>query len=152
MDTRAVKTTDEVTGTKRRILAAEDVKLAGLVAAIRTAHGLAVEAPCSLSYVDKDGDRIQITTDDDLAAALAQLQAGETFRVFVRSEENIQIGAQPVLTVYSALNMKQVKNDDKRQRKLARKAEKAGRKLENKVVKKEKLEREAEKLKEKQKK
>ncbi|KAA6372548.1 MAG: hypothetical protein EZS28_031925 [Streblomastix strix] len=152
IDSRTVKTTDKITNTKRYILVDGDIELAELLAAVHTVHGLAVEAPCSLTQVDEDGDRIQITTVDELAEALAQLQAGETFRVFVRSEENIGINVPSVLTGHNAFNKMQIKNDDKHQRKLARKAEKASRKLEKKVVKKEKLEREAEKLKEKQRK
>ncbi|KAA6400622.1 MAG: hypothetical protein EZS28_003849 [Streblomastix strix] len=108
MDTRAVKTTDEVTGTKRRILVAGDIKLAGLVAAIRTAHGFAAEAPCSLSYVDEDDDRIQITTDDDLAAAFASVEAGETFRVFVRSGENIDDNSSAEQAIHDESNEKEV--------------------------------------------
>ncbi|KAA6355100.1 MAG: hypothetical protein EZS28_049374 [Streblomastix strix] len=77
MDTRAVKTTDKATGIQRHILLVGDAKLAGLVAAISTAHGLVAEA---------------------LSAALAQVQAGETFRVFVRSGENIVINTPSVLT------------------------------------------------------
>ncbi|KAA6361619.1 MAG: hypothetical protein EZS28_042855 [Streblomastix strix] len=74
MDARTVKTTDEVIGTERRIFVTGDIKLAQLVAAIRTAHGLAAEAPCSLSYLDQDYDRIQITTDDYLAAAFTSVE------------------------------------------------------------------------------
>ncbi|KAA6394948.1 MAG: hypothetical protein EZS28_009529 [Streblomastix strix] len=129
------------------------------LAIVGAAYGLAIEAPCSLSYVDEDVDKIQITTDDDLAEALAQVHADETFRVFVRSGENIGLNIPSVSTVHNAFGWKpsknvykHSKNVSKRQWKQARKAEKANRKLETKAVKKEKLERETEKLKEKQKK
>ncbi|KAA6393973.1 MAG: hypothetical protein EZS28_010500 [Streblomastix strix] len=108
MDTRAVKTTDEVTGTKRRILVAGDAKLAGLVAAIRTAHGLAVEAPCSLSYVDEDDDNIQIANDNDLAAAFASVEAGETFCIFVRSGENIDVNSTVEQAIHDESNEKEI--------------------------------------------
>ncbi|KAA6393978.1 MAG: hypothetical protein EZS28_010492 [Streblomastix strix] len=118
MDTYTVKTTDKITNTKRYILVDGDIELAEFLAAVHTAHGLVVEAPCSPTQVDEDGNRIYITTDEDLASALAQIHAGETFHVFVHSKENIGI------------------NDPSKQ---SRKAEKAGSKLETKAVKKEKL-------------
>ncbi|KAA6370825.1 MAG: hypothetical protein EZS28_033648 [Streblomastix strix] len=72
---------------KHRLLVASDVQLAVLLEAIHKAHGLAAESPCFLSYVDEDEDRIPISTDNDLEAALTQVQAGQTFRVFVRYTE-----------------------------------------------------------------
>ncbi|KAA6382479.1 MAG: hypothetical protein EZS28_021994 [Streblomastix strix] len=135
MDARAVRTTDEITNTKRYILVARDVKLAELLAVVRTAHGLAVEAPWSLSYVYEDGNIIQITADD-LIAALAQIRAGEIFRVFVRIRVNIGINAPQVLTVHNAFDRK---NEDKYQQIQARKAEKVNRKLESKKVVKKNL-------------
>ncbi|KAA6387575.1 MAG: hypothetical protein EZS28_016896 [Streblomastix strix] len=81
MNSRSIKTIEEITSAKRQKFVSGDVQLAEFFAAVRTAHGFAAEAPYSLSNVDQDGDKIQITTDN-LAAALAQLQADETFCIF----------------------------------------------------------------------
>ncbi|KAA6369255.1 MAG: hypothetical protein EZS28_035217, partial [Streblomastix strix] len=152
MQARAVKTTDEATGMKRRLLVTSDAQLAGFLAAIRTAHGLAAEAPCLLSYVDEDGDRIQISTDDDLAAATAQVQAGETFRVFVRSGEQIESQSSPQAYFIDRQNKIQGTQETKQQQKLAKQRQRMERNQQKRKEKqRENLERKAEKLKEKQK-
>ncbi|KAA6363698.1 MAG: hypothetical protein EZS28_040775 [Streblomastix strix] len=78
------------------------MKPAEFLSAIGTAHGLAADAQCFLQYMYENGDRIQITIDNDLAAALAQIQAKETFHMFVGSGENVGLITPFILAINDA--------------------------------------------------
>jgi Tol biopolymer transport system component len=68
-----------------RLLFSKDARLENILESIRASYRMAEMASCNLAYIDEDGDRISILTDNDLDAAFAQVQDNETFRVLINS-------------------------------------------------------------------